>query len=367
MKTRKTVMLAGGFAGFVALAAGIALLSSSRSAADAEQTTVRPVAVEVTAAALDTVVERVAAVGTVNAMKDVTVSSETAGRVLEVRVNVGDRVRAGQTLVVVDHELREIAVEQARVQVLAAETNFGKTKRDFERTQTLFASGDVSDAELESYRLAYRSAEAAHASAKAGLRQAERQLDDTRIKSPIDGIVAERMVEQGEMLAPGAKVANIIDIANVKVALSVPEEDIIRIRADQPAAVAIDGQGGAVIEGTVYTVGSKTVTPTGHTYPVEVLVRNTQDLRLKAGMFARVEIITGRANGVLTVSTESLVEDGGSPTIFVVDGGIARLRHLTLGKRSTDRVEVRDGLKPGELVVSFGQKSLQDGAPVRYR
>ena len=94
------------------------------------------------------------AVGSVEANRDVMVSSETAGRVTAVLVDVGDAVKKGQTLVQVDAELKEVAVQQARAALLAAKTNMEKAKKDFERTEKLYASGDVADVELEGYQLA---------------------------------------------------------------------------------------------------------------------------------------------------------------------------------------------------------------------
>jgi RND family efflux transporter MFP subunit len=144
--------------------------------------------VEVTPVDIADVTDIVSGVGNVAAMRDVKVASETAGRVLRVHVKVGDAVKQGQTLVEVDAELKEAAAEQARAQMLAAKTNLEKSKKDFERTQMLYNTGDVADIELEGYRLTYQSAEA-HKGATAVLRAADRQVSDSRIKAPVPGRV----------------------------------------------------------------------------------------------------------------------------------------------------------------------------------
>jgi RND family efflux transporter MFP subunit len=351
----------------VVLVAIVIFASTSRfSQADAVKATVRPVAVEVTRVTPADVADLVTGVGTVTAMKDVIVSSETAGRVTAVRVKVGDLVRQGETLVEVDAELKEVSVDQARAQLQAAETNLEKARKDYERTEGLFKTGDVADVELQGYRLAFHAAEAQQKSAFAGLRFAERQLSDTRITAPVTGSIASRRIEVGEMAVPGREVANIVDISSVKVKLSVVEEEIGKLRVGQKATLKLDAHPAKIFEGTVYTIGSKSESPNGHTYPVEVLVRNRGANVLKAGMYARVDILSSIATKALSVSKESIVETGGKPAVFVAENGVARLRPITLGIRGAERYQVLDGLVAGELVISFGQKGIKDSAAVQY-
>ncbi|MBP1649246.1 MAG: efflux transporter, family, subunit [Bacteroidetes bacterium] len=342
-------------------------ITSRNGKADNTQLTVPRVAVEVRPAATSTITETVSAVGTITAMRDVVVSSETAGRVTKVAIKVGDAVKVGQPLVIVDDELKAIAVEQARAQLLAAETNHNKARKDFQRAETLFKTGDIADVELEGNRLALHSSEAQFKSAQVGLKLAQRQFEDTRIKAPISGIIASKRVEVGEMVAPGREVANIVDLSNVKVKLSIQEEEIGKIRLNQPVALRVDPAPYRTFEGTIYTIGFKTESPTGHSYPVEVVVRNRDLNVLKVGMFARVDIRTNAAENVITISKESLVSSEASPAVFVVEDGVARLRTVRLGIRSGDSFQVLDGLKTGDLVVSFGQKNLKDGALVQYK
>lgn len=352
----------------IVLATGVLIIATSRtSQADGAPQQSRPTAVEVTPVTVANVADIVSGVGTVAAMRDVRVASETAGRVLKVYVSVGDAVKQGQTLVAVDAELKEAAADQARAQMLAAKTNLEKSKKDFERTQKLFDSGDVADVELEGYRLGYQSAEAQYKGAVGALRAADRQVSDSRIKSPIAGLVASRHVEVGEMVGPGMEIANVVDVSSMKAKLSVAEEDIVKLRAGQPAALRIDSRPDEQFIGKILTVGAKSESPNGHTYPVEVVVQNRGKNLLKVGMFARVEIQARMARGVLTIAKESLVEDGATPFVFVAKDGIARLRPITLGIRGGNLLQVVDGLTQGELVISFGQKALKDGAPVQFK
>jgi membrane fusion protein, multidrug efflux system len=364
--SRQHKLRLGAVAGLLVIILASILILSASSRSNVQAPAMAPAPVEVSPVTSGTITETVAAVGRITAMSDVRISSETAGRVTRVLVEVGDRVRAGQPLVMVDDELRALAVEQARAQRLAAETQFTKARGDAERAGRLHATGDVSNTELEAYQLGLRSAEAAFTSADVALRLARRQLDDTRIKSPINGFVASRAVDKGEMVAPGTEIANVVDLSRIKVVVEIPEEEITKLHPRQPASVRVDAAPERVFEGTVLTVGKKSIGANGHRYPVEVVVENKDTDLLKAGMFARVEVRARSVSDVPVISRQSLVGDESAPTVFVADSGTARLRRVRLGLRNETAVQVLDGLRPGELVVSFGQKKLADGVPIRY-
>ncbi len=349
------------------LLVGVAIIRATSTGSHAKVQAAAPsIAVEVTPVAVRTLTQTVSGVGTINAQRDVMVSSETAGRITRVFCKVGDMVRGGQTLMQVDDELQAIAAEQARAGALAAATSFQKAKRDYERSESLYKTHDISDSELESYRLAYRSAEAQETSAQAALKQAERAFANTRIKSPISGIVVSKKFEVGEMVTPGKEVANVVDLSSVKVKLSVSEDDITKLQRDQPVRLKVDSTPGHEFRGVVYSVGAKAEAPMGHTYPVEVLVKNTEDFLLKAGMFARVDITTSLVNDALTISKESLVNEDSEPAVFVARDSVAHLQQVGLGIRSGGDVQITSGLQKGDLVVSFGQKQLKDGTLVSF-
>ena len=367
LNNRKIIAALGATLFVIALSVTFLAFTTRESQADVSSVKTKPVAVEVIRAEAADLAETVSAVGTVAAERDVTVGSETSGRIVAVPVRVGDVVRKGQTLVQVDDELRGIAVYQAKAQLQAAETNLAKSRKDFERSETLARAGDIADAELEAYRLGFHAAESQHSGAVAALKLAQRQFEDTRIKSPIAGVVASVKAEAGEMVGPGAEVANIVDIANLKVVLSIPEEQIGSIRPRVPATLRIDTRPELVIRGTVSTVGTKVEKQGGHTYPVEVIVQKSDASALKVGMFARVEIHARTAAGAIAVPKEAIVNEQTQPAVFVVEEGVAHLRPVVIGIRAGDRYQVLEGVRSGDMVVSFGQKGLRDGSAVRFK
>ena len=321
------------------------------------------VPVEVTKVKLSPFSEGVEAVGKVVARHDVTVSSEAAGRVLAVRAEVGDRIASGAILAEVDPELRQLAVEQAEAQLALAEGNLGKAQRNLERNQPLFASGDIADTAIEDFRLAYESAQILRQQAALALKMARRQAADAHIKSPIGGVVTARFVEAGEMLAPGAPVANIVDLEVVKVLLSIPEDQINALAPGQPAQVQLDAYPERRFAGKVVNIGAK-ATGDSHRYPVEVEVANQQDLPLKAGMFARTTITTASYAQVPVIPSAALVAGTPQPSVYVVRQGRAFLNPVVLRRQQGDLVGIRAGLQEGDLVVTLGQQRLREGVAV---
>jgi len=363
----KKIKWTTGWIGLLVIAALVWWLRKDRlnDASKNHPANVAPVAVEVEKIGLSDLVETVKAVGTSEAWQDVTVSSETSGRITRVLIDVGESVRTGQVMVEVDDELRAIAVDQAQAQLLAAETQQQKALKDLQRLEKLSGSQGVSDSDRETAQLGLRAAEAQLKGAQVALRLAQRQLADCQIKSPCSGMVAAKYVEAGELVAPGRQIADLIDLHRIKVRMTIPEEQIVAIDKGQPARINLEARADITFDGMVSSVGGKSTLPEGHAYPVEVSFDNTMPELLKAGMFARIEIETSRARQVVAVAKESLIEENDLPALFVVDGEIARLRPVRTGLQSENRVQILSGVQVGDRVIIFGQKKLKDGARVK--
>jgi membrane fusion protein (multidrug efflux system) len=311
-----------------------------------------------------TIYDLVTAVGTVMAYHDVMVSSETSGKVVQVLAEVGDKVTKGDTLIAVDDELPRLGVESARAQFMLAEANYVKAKRDLERSESLYEGEDISEFELEAMQLQEKSAEAQYLSAKSALGVAERQLADTRIKSPIDGRVALRHVDIGATIAPGTPVASVVFVENVKVAFSVSEKEISKIKVGLPVRVSVQAYPDKDFRGEVYTVALKAEMDT-RTFPIEVVLPNRGPDLLLPGMIAQVEIEAGISDNAITVPHDAVVELRGTNIAYVTSGNSVEERKVKLGQTVGDRVIIESGLKPGENLVVSGQENLSQGRSVR--
>lgn len=289
--------------------------------------------------------------GTIYANNDVNVLSETSGRVVAVYAKVGDYKQAGSVLVQVDDELKKAAF-------ISAEANWNKAKSDLERFQKLYQEKSVSDTQLEQVKVGAAMAEANFIVAK-------RQLEDTKVKTPISGYVTNRPVDVGTMLQGAPQptfVANVVDISRVKVKLNISETDAVILKVGDPVKVIADVYPGVVFSGRVESISNKA--DEAHTYATEISIANQNAHQLKAGMFVRAEFSSLRNRDIIVVPRSALVGSVKNPQVFVVENGVAKLRNLTIGTESGTDVQVLAGLTVGEVLVVNGQNNLVDNTKV---
>jgi RND family efflux transporter MFP subunit len=288
-------------------------------------------------------------VGNTNASADVMVIAETQGTVTAVYVKVGTQVKPGTVLVQVDDEI-------PRSTKAAAEITFQKAQRDYQRAEELYQENSISVSQLDASRLAMKAAENQ-------LDIARRQLDNTRIKSPIAGTVNARYVDPGTMVQPGKAVANVVDISVLKVRVNVAEREAFQLKVDDRVDISTDVYPGTVFEGMLDNIASKA--DEAHTYPIEIIVRNTATHPLKAGMFARIAFKSIAPTEALTIPRLALIGSIKDAQVFAVRGDTARLCAVVIGKQSADRLEVASGLAEGDTVVVSGQNNLVDKTRVQ--
>ena len=352
MRTRTRIAIIGGIV-VVILVVLIARNRATMNSANHGSGMVTAISVSVAPADLRPVSRQISVVGTIAAYNDVVVLSEAQGRVIKLDFEVGQYKPAGSVLVEIDNELKGAAFKTAQVA-------YEKAKKDLDRYEALYAEHSISDSQIEQARWTYESADAQYVVAR-------RQLSDTKITTPISGIVTARYVNVGTMVmsAPQAtQIANIVDISRVKAKVSVAEKEMLNIRVGDPAKVTNDLYPHESFPGTVFTISSKG--DEGHTYAAEVLLDNPRQ-QLKAGMFVNVTFTPKSAGSGLIVPRQAILGSLLDAKLYVVRDGIAKIRAVTVdGEFGTD-VEITDGLQQGELIVTDGQDNLSDNVPVVIR
>jgi len=347
MKTLRTLRNLG--IGIAVLAGIVAVLLNNKAKSDAKaaksQETEKAVSVSVVTVGKTTLSRTLSLIGTITANNDVAIVSETSGRVVAIGAKVGDYKPAGSVIAQVDDELKLANFK-------SAEVAYEKAKKDLERYEALLKEGGISDAQVESARLNFKSAEAQYIVAR-------RQLQDTRITTPISGIITERKVDIGSMVSNGMVIANVVDIAKLKVKVNVAEQDVFKLKVGEEVEVTTDVYPNVKFKGVIASISAKG--DEAHTYPVEITLNNSKEYPLKAGMFGRVHFTSLGERQTLAIPREALLGSVRSARVFVAENGVARLRPITVGQEVGKMLEVLEGLQEGELVIVSGQNNLRDG------
>jgi RND family efflux transporter MFP subunit len=383
------------------LAAGLAMAGCSKSEsaqAQGRDETAKPVKIE--QVRQEAVRRSVEIVGTLAAADEATVSSEADGVVSRILVDLGDRVHAGQPMVELDHEKAQYTYDQQRAALARALAKYGAAAPD--RLPPIEQTPDVqkASAELQQARQALDRAQELHKrqlvprqtlddadsthralqanydsalqnaknlradidASVASMKLAERQLRDTQIRAPFDGYVQQRLVNLGQLVKAPAPVMNIVRVDPLKVTAEIPERMTPWIKIGQPVALHVDPYPELTFTGKVSRISPAVNTQT-RAFPFEALVPNG-DGRLKPGTFARVHIETARVEDVLTLSYSALQYRYGVNRVFVVAGDRLAVRELKTGDRLGERIEIVNGVKPGEQVAVTDVEKLADGQKV---
>lgn len=338
---------------------------------------VETVSVQVEPVSRGSVEEEVVLAGSLEPQYQVDVFSKRAGRVSRLAVSVGQRVKRGDLLATVEHSDLLLQQEQAAASLAASKAAYRKTEAqrdkaaaDYERVKLLYEQRASTQQELQNAAGQLREAEIQLEVAKAQLQQAEAnaalvklQLEQVNTDAPVPGVVIRAPGVAGSQVTTSTPVAVIAAIDPIEVAFSVPERDLGRLRAGQEFTITVDAFPNESFRGKITSLGA-VVEASTRTLPVRGRVANP-DLRLRPGMFARVALVVGRKENVVTVPREALMTRPEGLYVFVVADGIAQVRPITVGVRGKERVEVPDGVKEGETVAVVGQQQLRDGQEVR--
>lgn len=300
--------------------------------------------------------------GVLEALEEVNVAAELSGTVSAVHVNEGDRVQAGQLLLELDPQKRDLAAQQADQQVRHAQAALNEALLKLQRRRNLAEKETISEEVLDSAQLAVDLATAAYQRAMAGAQLAKRELSDTRIVSPTAGLVDIRDVEVGEPVQAGASLVTLQAVQGLRVQTWVSESDIALISAGSPARVTVSGLAGREYAASIEWVGVNADPATGN-FPVKLILAGDTD-SLRPGMTARAELQGIRVADALLLPEAALVDRNRRRVVFVVEQGVAHMREPLLAAGFSNRLQILEGLAAGDTVVVAGQSLLLDGTAV---
>lgn len=300
-----------------------------------------------------------AATGSVVALESVHVASRLMGYIRDIAVVEGQAVKQGQRLFTIDPLDIEGAVEQARLGLKQAEDAMKDAKTDFDRFENLYRDEVVSRQQYEKMKLNHDIAVSRAAQAKAGLGTAQGQMRYATVTSPINGVVTQKLANEGDIAAPGHPVLMVENPARLQVQTAVAEALYKGIRLGQEVMVEIDGQAKPVSAKVARL--SPAADPMTHTYPIKLDIAAPG---LRSGAFARVLFPTGKRS-VLAVPVAAVLDRAGITGVFVVDAqGVAQYRMVRVGQVAGGLIEVLSGLNAGERVVTGNAQAVNNGDKV---
>jgi RND family efflux transporter MFP subunit len=330
--------------------------------------------------------------GVVRGRTSATLASRVMAPVRAVLAQPGDRVRAGQALLLLDDRDLSAVARQAGAQGLAAaraldvaradqaaaraaqalarathariatlNARKSATAQEFDQTR---AAADAADARLAQAQAAVEQAEAGLDAARAGRQAADVTASFARITAPFDGVVTEKLVDPGNLATPGTPLLRMEDTRAYEVEVRVDESRAAWVARDLRVRVTVDGPNGPLdLAGRVIEI-ARAIDAGTRTVLVTIAVPPTDALR--PGMFGRVPL-PGPTRRTLTIPDAAVVRRGQLTSVFVIDQGKARLRLVDVGRTSADRTEVLAGLSAGEAVVIAPPPTLRDGAALSDR
>ncbi len=315
------------------------------------------IAVRAAKAADEKVADLFTANGTFVAEQDLNVSSEMGGQIVKIYVKEGDYVRAGQVLA-------STKADRTNVQLGSAKAALETAKADLQRFESAYQTGGVTAQQLSQARLQLTNAQAQYNAAAIS-------SGDTSVRSKINGIVTSKSVEEGAMVAAGQTLFNVVNIDNLKLKITVDESQVGRLKVGETIKIKPSASTDEV-EGKIIFVAPKA--NAALKFPVEILVSN-KDKKLRAGMYASALFDADKSDAtVLVVPHSAFVGSISQNKIFkIVDGQNdkgeavkkAEMVIVKSGRNFGDKVEIVDGLKAGDEVVTSGQINLDNGTVVQ--
>ena len=306
----------------------------------------------------------------------VAIFAKLPGTLSRVAVEIGDRVRAGQTVATMDRreidaqvDAAEAAVNVAHAGLESSEATLANAIVEHERAQKLFDTGAISRQRLDAADTTRRSASAQRDLAKASVAQAEAALRrarevqrDATLTSPIDGVVVERNYDAGSLASPGEKaVAVVADLRVLKLEAGVSELEAGRLRTGMPARISVQARPGETFDGRLAAIAPEVDARNRH-FAIEVRTSNPGSLL--SGMYATATIPLEHVAGALAVPRNAIATRDGRRVVFKVDQGTVRDVPVIEGLSSGTQVQISDGLQAGDVIVADARRDVAPGTKV---
>jgi membrane fusion protein (multidrug efflux system) len=331
------------------------------------------VPVEISAAQTGSIEQSIELTGWVRANMVADVTSKVTGRLESLQLVKGDgqiiyveeglQVKKGDQLAIIDHNIYQAQVDAAKAAVEAAHVGLNDAERENKRIVALYEGGSATEQSKDKAVTTAELAVTQLTSAGANLELAEINLQESTIRSPIDGIVTQKHIDVGNLINIGQRIVTVADMNTVKLVVSAPERYVGQFKQGLPVRIKVDSYQEKIFEAKVYSVYPALDEQT-HSMQIEIRLDN-EKLLLKPGMFAKVTIVLRHKDDVVVIPRDVVL--GGKidePYVYVAEDGLAHKRVVKTGITEGANTEIIEGLKAGENLVVNGMNYLIDGIKV---
>lgn len=344
---------------------------------ESEQQEEPQVAVQVYPIEPDSISTYMEITGTLEAGNDAYVYAKVSEKVIEIRKNVGDRVKKDEVIAVLENRIWQERLNQAKAALQSAQARYQQVKQEFERYKRLYQQEAVSEQQWEKIQSSMEEAKAGFDQAEASYQQANEQFENTFIRAPFNGIVGSLLYDEGETAVQGQPVVKIINTRLMKAKLNIPDIHAGKIKSGQRVVGEFPATDNTTYTGRINRI-DPAIDPLSRTFQAEAIFNNIRN-ELKSGMYGtfRIELETHRHvfvvpdNAILPRTQVQVNRETGETFmkkqsfVYVVQKDSANLVEVKTGLEADGRVEIREGLKPGSRVIVVGQKIVRDGQKVR--
>jgi HlyD family secretion protein len=339
------------------------------------------VAVSVISVAAEPFQATVPVTGTLVSTVSVDVKAETVGRIVKFDKEEGSAVAAGEAVVWLNDENYQLALRQSRTVVEVAKATCDRAKlleahsrSELERAENLLKSGGITDKDLKAARLAEQDAQAQVAVAEAECEQARATLEvaqkhvrDAVIHAPVNGVIQRKFVNPGAYVEASTALFSVVDNRRLEMISQVASADLAGIHEGQRVAFSVNTYPGEKFEGRVIEIVPALETDTRS---AKVRIRVESAGRLKAGMFAEGEVMTGLTAQAMVIPAAAVYRDDRSAKssyVFVVENGKAARRQVRIGRERQGKLEILEGLTAGDALIAEQSIEIAQGVRIKAR
>ena len=320
--------------------------------------------------------------GTFEPNKETKISAELQGKINIIFVDAGAYVHKGQKLIQLDntllrHQLNLIDVQiqnaktESNVQLQANQIQLNAVQLDVERYKVLAQADAIQGVQLEKAEQQLETAknqriallqQANLKSAEAQRKSIVEQINKTVIYSPFNGVVTAKIAEIGSFAAPSIPILQISDIQNLKFTVNIHETELRQFQLNKSYSISSDAYPEISLIGKATMIGSKA--NMGSSFPVQFSVNNTSDLKIKSGMFGKLNMRNANQEKSIIIPTSAIVGSANQPQVYLVKNGKSSLQNITILKKIQNKAVVLSGLNDSDVIVTNGFINLFDGANI---